>query len=223
MQQTMNPVLLASNSARRRQLIRLTGWDVRLTSADIDESRKPDEPAREYVLRLAREKAYAIQTSGQEALLVTADTIVVDGETIYGKPLSATDARDTLWALRGHTHQVMTAIALVNPGDQTMVTDLCISNVPMRTYTSTEVDAYITSGDPMDKAGAYAIQNKQFHPVMEFNGCFASVMGMPLCHLSRTAARLGQIVDDGIPERCQAALDYTCGIYEAVLRGDIIG
>jgi len=219
----MNKVLLASNSARRRQLIKLTGWDVTFTSTDIDESRQPDEPAHEYVMRLAREKANAIQPSDQVMLILTADTIVVDRETIYGKPVSATDARDILWALRGHTHQVMTAIALVNPRDQTPVTDLCISGVPMRAYSMNEVDEYIKSGDPMDKAGAYAIQNVQFHPVTDFNGCFASVMGMPLCHLTRTAARIGQTVDDEISKRCQAELNYTCTIYKAVLRGDIIG
>jgi septum formation protein len=219
----MNKVLLASNSARRRQLIKLTGWDVALTSADINETRKPNEPAQLYVLRLAREKADAIQSSDQVTLILAADTIVVDRETIYGKPASATDARDILWALRGHTHQVMTAIALVDRKNQELIKDLCISNVPMRTYTVAEVDAYIMSGDPMDKAGAYGIQNKQFHPVKGFSGCFASVMGMPLCHLSRTAAKIGLTVDDKIPQRCQAALDYTCAIYKAVLRGDIIG
>jgi septum formation protein len=219
----MIKILLASNSARRRQLIKLTGWEVTVTSADIDEGRKPDEPAREYVLRLAREKADAMRPSDPVMLILAADTIVVDRETIYGKPASPTDARDILWALRGHTHQVMTAIALVDPKNQSMITDLCISNVPMRTYTAAEVDTYIRSGDPMDKAGAYAIQNIEFHPVTDFNGCFASVMGMPLCHLYRTVASCGQIVDDGISQRCQTSLNYTCIIHKAVLRGDIIG
>jgi nucleoside triphosphate pyrophosphatase len=219
----MIKVLLASNSARRRQLIKLTGWDVSVTSADIDECRKHDEPAREYVLRLAREKAGAITPRDPMMLILTADTIVVDRETIYGKPVSAANAREILWALRGHTHQVMTAIALVNPKDQTHRTDLCTSIVPMRAYSSAEIDEYIRSGDPMDKAGAYGIQNEQFHPVVDFSGCFASVMGMPLCHLTRTAARIGLTVDDEVPLRCQAALNYTCAIYKAVLQGDIIG
>lgn len=219
----MSRVLLASNSARRRQLIKLTGWEVSLTSADIDERRKTGESAREYVLRMAHEKADAIHPFDQETLILTADTIVVDRETIYGKPVSPKDARDTLWALRGHTHQVMTAIALVDPKKQITITDICISNVPMRMFSEAEMDAYIDSGDPMDKAGAYAIQNRQFHPVTGFTGCFASVMGMPLCHLYRTAMRAGLTVDVEIPQRCQAALNYTCAIYKAVLQGDIIG
>jgi nucleoside triphosphate pyrophosphatase len=219
----MIKILLASNSARRRQLIKLTGWDVTLTSADIDEGRKRDEPAREYVLRLAREKADAIKPPDQLSLILTADTIVVDHETIYGKPESVANAKDILWALRDHTHQVMTAIALVDLKDQTLATDLCISDVAMRAYSLAEVDEYIKSGDPMDKAGAYAIQNTWFHPVKEFSGCFASVMGMPLCHLSRTASRVGLTIDDGIPQRCQAELNYACAIYKSVLRGDIIG
>jgi septum formation protein len=219
----MIKILLASNSARRRQLIKLTGWEVTLTSADIDEGRKRDEPAREYVLRLAREKAAAMHPFDQETLILAADTIVVDQETIYGKPVNVKNASDILWALRGHTHQVMTALALGNSKNQTMTTDLCVSTVPMRAYTAAEVDAYIRSGDPMDKAGAYAIQNKQFHPVMGFTGCFASVMGMPLCHLSRTASRIGLTVDDGIPQRCQTELNYICAVYKAILQGDIIG
>ncbi len=219
----MTKVLLASNSARRRQLIKLTGWEVALTSADIDERRKPGEPAREYVLRLALEKAGAIKPADQKTLMLTADTIVVDRETIYGKPGSTANAREILWALRGHTHQVMTAIVLIDLKDRIPVTDLCISNVPMREYSSTEIEEYIESGDPMDKAGAYAIQNERFRPVTNFNGCYASVMGMPLCHLSRTAAKIGQTVDVEIPQRCQAELHYTCVIYQAILRGDIIG
>jgi septum formation protein len=219
----MTRILLASNSARRRQLITLTGWEVTYTSADIDESRQPDEPARQYVARLAHEKASrALQTTHEEVILA-ADTIVVDHETIYGKPSDNEEARKILLSLRGHIHQVMTAITLVDRENDIRITNLCESSVPMRQYTATELDTYILSGDPMDKAGAYAIQNREFHPVEAFNGCFASVMGIPLCHLERSALKLGLSVKEGLANRCQATLGYHCAIYKDVLRGDIIG
>jgi MAF protein len=219
----MTSILLVSNSARRRQLINLTGWIVCFDSADIDESRQPGEPAREYVTRLAREKAAAISGSPRAGYLLAADTIVVDGETIYGKPSSDDDARSILKALRGHTHQVMTAITLVDHGKNTEISDLCVSDVPMRSYSDAELEKYIKSSDPMDKAGAYAIQNREFHPVEDFTGCFASVMGMPLCHLARSALKVGLLPSKGLAERCQAVLGYKCTIHEAVRRGDIIG
>jgi septum formation protein len=219
----MTKVLLASNSARRRDLIRLTGWDVSMTAADIDESRLPGEQAREYVLRLAREKATRIMPDEADSLILTADTIVVDQENIYGKPINADDARRMLQELRGHIHHVMTAIALSDGSRQELLTDLCVSSVPMRKYSVSEMEDYISSGDAMDKAGAYAIQNREFHPVEMFSGCFASVMGMPLCHLARMAGKKGMSVDRGLASRCQAAIDYECPIHDAVLRGDIIG
>lgn len=219
----MTKFLLASNSARRRELIKLTGWDFVAISTDIDENRLPCELAKDYVIRLAREKACAVsQDSGAEYIL-TADTIVLDNEITYGKPVNADDARRILKELRGHTHTVMTAIALYEWKSKTLITDLCSSLVPMRTYSDDEIEAYIHSGDAMDKAGAYAIQNDIFHPVSQFTGCFASVMGMPLCHLARCAYKLGLSTKPDLPSRCQAKLNYQCSIHEAVLRGDIIG
>jgi MAF protein len=219
----MAHILLASNSARRRQLIKLTGWNVTFTSADIDESRRLGEPAREYVTRLAREKAHKYINQTRVDYILAADTVVVNGEIIFGKPVDAGDALAILIALRGHTHQVLTALTLMNPGKGEEVEDLCISEVPMRSYSTEELEAYIRSGDPMDKAGAYAIQNREFHPVEAFSGCFASVMGMPLCHLERSALRCGLVPMENLSKRCQETLGYTCSIHEAVRRGDIIG
>jgi septum formation protein len=219
----MKTILLASNSARRRQLIQLTGWDVAYTSADINESRRPGEPAREYVARLAREKANTILNQNPGDYILAADTIVVDGETIYGKPIDIGEARSILMALRGHTHQVMTAIILINHTDMEVIEELCVSDVPMRCFSIEEVTAYIQSGDPMDKAGAYAIQSQEFHPVEAFNGCYASVMGLPLCHLERGALKLGLVTQESLAKSCQATLGYECTIHAAIRRGDIIG
>jgi septum formation protein len=219
----MTRILLASNSARRRQLMTLTGWEVIHTSPDIDESRHINEPAFDYVTRLAKEKAEAVLHQTSETHVLAADTIVVDHETIFGKPEDTHDARSILFALRGHSHQVMTAITLIDRKTAAAVGDMCVSNVPMRHYSAEEVDNYIRSGDPLDKAGAYAIQNLAFHPVEAFSGCYASVMGLPLCHLERSAAAFGLVVQPGLADRCQAAVGYRCPIYRAVLRGDIIG
>jgi septum formation protein len=219
----MTSILLASNSARRRQLIHLTGWEVTYASADIDETRYPGEMARDYVTRMAREKSQAIHDRNQAENILSADTIVVDGETIYGKPADGADARSILMALRGHAHQVMTAITLIGCNGGKEIQDLCVSDVRIRSFTTGELEAYIQSGDPMDKAGAYAIQNQAFHPVEGFTGCFASVMGMPLCHLARMANKLGLTLDEDLAGKCQMALGYPCTIHEAVRRGDIIG
>jgi MAF protein len=204
-------------------LIKLTGWDSIAISTDVIEEQLPNEPASEYVMRLALDKSYAVRQDSRAEYSFTADTIVVDNETIYGKPKDAEDAHRMLKALRGHSHIVMTAIALYARDTQLMETDLCKSIVPMREYSDNDLETYIASGDGMDKAGAYAIQNSSFHPVVQFTGCFASVMGLPLCHLARTAQKLNLTPLPGLPSRCQAALGYECNIHDAILCGDIIG
>ena len=87
----------------------------------------------------------------------------------------------------------------------------------MRQYSDAEIDAYIATGDPLDKAGAYAIQNDGFHPVEDLKGCFASVMGLPLCHLVDGLREFRQDVPDDIPERCQLHLNYACPVFKSIL------
>ena len=90
----------------------------------------------------------------------------------------------------------------------------------MRDYTDAELEAYVASGDPLDKAGAYAIQNAGFHPVEKFDGCYASVMGLPLCHLARSLKKMGLTPETDVPAQCQATLAYDCSIYDAILRDE---
>jgi len=125
--------------------------------------------------------------------------------------------------LRGRTHQVYTAIAVLDPVSSRLLTGLCGSQVPMREYSDDEIEAYIASGDPLDKAGAYAIQNSAFQPVSDFRGCFANVMGLPLCHLTRTLKEFDIAPRQDVARACQTALQYECAIYPAVLRGEIAG
>src|SRR5512139_1145389 len=105
--------------------------------------------------------------------------------------------------LRGRTHQVYTAITLIDRQANRSITDLGCSDVPMRSYTDEEIEAYIASGDPFDKAGAYAIQHDGFSPVENFAQCYANVMGLPLCHVVRALRQLDVIAPNDVPTLCQ--------------------
>ncbi len=216
--------LLASNSPRRRQLLSLTGWTFAVQPAHIDETPLPEEPPAAYVLRLAEGKARAAAAAAQPGTIVFgADTTVADGRVILGKPADADEAKQMLRLLRGREHDVFTAIAFCRAGSDEVFTDLCATRVPMRAYSDEEIDQYVHSGDPLDKAGAYGIQHAGFHPVERFQGCFASVMGLPLCHLLRTARKLGLHPHTHVPQACQDHLSYDCLISRAVLEGEAVG
>ncbi len=123
--------------------------------------------------------------------------------------------------LRGRTHKVYTAVTLLNTTSGQMITEVVGSAVPMRTYSDEEIAAYIASGDPFDKAGAYGIQNSAFRPSEGFAHCFANVMGLPLCHLARMLGALGLAPTEDVPTACQQHLRYVCPIYHSVLAGEV--
>lgn len=215
-------LILASNSPRRKQLLALFGWPFHVNPVEIDENPISGESPVQYVIRLAEGKARAAaQNALDGALVVAADTTVVDQGVILGKPKDADQATVMLRQLRSHTHQVYTAIALVNRPDGFCRTDVCATDVPMRAYSDQEIEAYVASGDPLDKAGAYAIQHPGFKPVAQLQGCFANVMGLPLCHLARNLAQAGISVTEHIPQACQSYLEYHCPVYERILSGAI--
>lgn len=192
--------------------------------ANVDESPLPAEPPDRYVLRLAESKARAVAPYAHPGqVIVAADTAVVDGDLILGKPASMADAEAMLRRLRGRTHRVYTGIAVFDPQRQKLLTDLCVTEVPMRSYTDDEMNAYILSGDPLDKAGAYAIQHPRFRPVERLEGCYASVMGLPLCHLVRTLRQLGISPAADVPLACQTELEYPCPVSRPILRGAQVG
>ncbi len=218
-------ILLASNSPRRQQLLSWTGWQFVACPAPVDETPLAGEKPPEYVRRLAESKgraalAQATQTY-PDSFVLAADTIVVDGGELLGKPRHPAEATAMLVRLRGHVHQVLTALAVFAPPDWRLYTDLCSANVPMRLYSDTEIDRYVASRDPLDKAGAYAIQNPGFHPVTDFNGCYACVVGLPLCHLLRTLSKAGLDAPVDVPGACQANLGYLCPITQKILRGEM--
>ena len=212
----MDALILASNSPRRSELLGLFSLPFCVIPADIDEDQRAGEPPLAYVQRMAYQKALAI-AGEHTGLVIAADTIVVDEGALLGKPQSQSEARWMLAQLRGRVHQVHTHIAIVDPNTGHSSDAVCSTDVPMRAYSDVEIDAYITTGDPMDKAGAYGIQNGDFHPVEELQGCFASVMGLPLCHLAVGLRLFGMEVMDGLPERCQAFLGYECPVFSAIL------
>jgi septum formation protein len=222
---TGEPVLLlASKSPRRRGLLALCAWEFDLIEADINETLRPDETPGDYVLRLAEAKARACagQASSHQ-IVVGADTTVVDDSKILGKPTNPLEATEMLNRLRGHSHQVYTGIAILRKSDGRLVTDLCVTQVPMRDYGDQEIKAYVQSGDPFDKAGGYAIQHTGFQPVDDLSGCYASVMGLPLCHLVRTLHHLNLAPAVDVAAKCQTTLQYSCPVSTAILRGEQVG
>lgn len=217
-------LVLASNSPRRKQLLALGNHEFRVTVSDVDESQLANESPRDYVLRLARAKALAvIKNADPESIIIGSDTAVIDGSEILGKPRDTQDAERMLRQLRGRTHQVYTGLAVHRVRDGSTLTELCITDVPMRAYSDDEISAYVQTGDPMDKAGAYAIQHPDFQPVKSMHGCYASVMGLPMCHVMRTLQKLDLEFSPGMPAACQTLLNYDCPVSGAILRGDSNG
>lgn len=217
-------MVLASNSPRRRELLALGNWSFRLFVSNVDESELPGEMPGDYVLRLAEAKAHvAAEKANPQEVIVAADTTVVDDGQILGKPADAADAARMLRRLRGHRHQVYTGLAVLKMNNRKLSKELCVTDVPMRDYSEAEIEAYISTRDPFDKAGAYAIQHSGFHPVIDLQGCFASVMGLPLCHLMRAFETLGISPDMNLPTNCQTHLDYECPVSSAILGGGQVG
>ncbi len=210
---------MASNSPRRRQLLALGNWKFNIIVSDVDESQLTGESPKEYVLRLAQAKALAVvEKAHSENIIIGSDTAVVDGDAILGKPNDEEDAERMLKQLRGHTHQVFTGVAFYRVCDGKMLTELCVTDVPMRGYSNDEIMAYVQTGDPLDKAGAYAIQHPNFQPVASMSGCYAGVMGLPMCHVMRALRKFDLAPETDVPLACQTLLNYQCLISSKILR-----
>ena len=217
---TERPTLvLASNSPRRKDLLALAGLLFEVIVSDADESLLPDESPRDYVRRLAVEKARvsSARTDASQVILA-ADTAVVNGGAILGKPADPSEAKRMLRQLRGRVHQVYTGIAVLRVRDGNLLTDVCVTDVPMRAYSDAEIEAYVATADPLDKAGAYAIQHADFQPVASMSGCYASVMGLPLCHVTRLLRQMDLPPGADVPARCQSFLNYACPVFDGILR-----
>ena len=182
---------LASASPRRRELMRALGMEFGVQPSSIPEDSLEGESPEDLVRRLALAKAQAVAAGTAEGLVVGADSVVVHGGDILGKPGTVEEARGMLARLRGNTHQVFSGVAVVDARTGENLVDSETTPVEMRDYSDDEVDAYIASGSPMDKAGAYGVQDADFHPASSVQGCYLNVVGLPLCTLLRMLREMG--------------------------------
>lgn len=184
----MTQWVLASSSPRRQELLKLLLVDFEVVPSDLDESLSPVESPEAIVLRLAREKAFAVQKLRPFACIVAADTIVVSEGEILGKPASHEDARRMLRNLCGRTHQVLTGVCLLH--DLAFLVECSTTDVTFCYFTEQEIENYLQSGEPFDKAGAYAIQGLGARFVEKINGCHYNVVGLPVSRLYQMMKRL---------------------------------
>lgn len=216
-------LILASGSPRRRELLKLLGLPFAITVSDVPETPRVGEGPAQLVTRLSRAKARDIELNGhRRALVIACDTTVAVGDApsyveIVGKPRDSEEARDILRRLRGRAHAVYSAVTVRTATDGA-TTDLVETRLTMRQYSDAEIEAYVASGDPLDKAGAYAIQHAGFDPVAGIQGCYANVMGLPLCHLTRRLRQRGVQPTSNVPTACQAYTNRRCAVYQEIVR-----
>ncbi|HEY7876989.1 MAG TPA: Maf family protein [Gemmatimonadaceae bacterium] len=184
-------VILASASPRRRELLNMIAIEHDVIPAAIDESSRAGEAPIVYAERLAREKGAAVARCHAGALVISADTVVVIDDRVLGKPRDALQATAMLQVLSGRTHVVHTAVAVTRDGGQTVASAVESAQVTFRALTDHEIASYISTGEPMDKAGAYGIQGYGATIVERVDGDFFAVMGLPLRRCVDLLERLG--------------------------------
>lgn len=203
-------LLLASQSPRRREMITWLDLSVRATSAEIDEQPQDGETPAAMTVRLALSKAHMVAPSVTDVWILAADTIVDLNNMPLGKPKTPSEARAMLQQLREQPHHVHTGLAIRDPSEARTSARWVTTDIHMRTYTDTEIEAYVASNDPMDKAGAYAIQNPDFHPVSRVDRCYANVVGLPLCAVATLLQEWGLAISVNIPDVCFTHFGYRC-------------
>ena len=195
-------LVLASASPRRRQLLTALGLDFRVEPTHVDESSEEPDPLRR-ASQLALRKARAAARSHPRATVIAADTIVVLGKRMLGKPDGADEAAAMLGALRGRRHEVVSAVAVAAAGREAV--EAAATAVTMRDYGDDEIARFIARGEPFDKAGGYAVQDAEFAPAASVDGCLCAVIGLPLWTVRGLLASIAGI--DTVPpafQRCAA-------------------
>ncbi len=190
------PLVLASASPRRSELMRMLGLDHEVIPADVDESLRPGEAARAHVERLARTKALSVAAMRPNALVLGADTVVALDDEVLGKPASRDDAVATLMRLSGRQHEVHTGLALAEPNGVTAVT-VSSTRVLFRSFDHAAACRYVATGEPLDKAGSYGIQELGAALVDGVEGDYYTVVGLPVAALVRLLERAGWRYDFG--------------------------
>ncbi|MDA0797440.1 MAG: Maf family nucleotide pyrophosphatase [Chloroflexi bacterium] len=190
--QARSQLVLASASPRRHEIVSRLGLEVDVAPNDVEEpAARPDQEPQDVAVERALIKARASVALRESGTIVGADTVVeLDGE-VLGKPLDADDAWRMLRALRNREHRVITGVALIDAATGDERTAFRATRVIMRDYSDDEIESYIASGDPFDKAGAYAVQHEGFSPAAEVRGCYLNVVGLPVCTLLKEAERFG--------------------------------
>ncbi len=212
------PFVLASKSPRRRQLLASLGLEFTVDAADVDETPLPGEPPDVLVCRLCRAKAAAVADRHPGEVVLAADTLVVLAGSLLGKPADPLEAVAMLAALRDRVHVVYTAVCVLNGGSA--VTRVSATGVRMRRYTDAEIEAYVETGDPLDKAGAYGIQDPKFAPVEAWDGCYSAVMGLPLGLTAEMLGQAGVLAPVAVISACETMTgDYCCQRKGGLLEG----
>ena len=173
-------LVLASRSPRRAEILNAVGWPFEMVAANIDESRFESEAAVPYVRRLAQTKAETVAKSLSSGLVLGADTVVLVDEEILGQPSDSEDARRMLKLLSGRWHEVLTAVALLRAGGSRSVVDHEKTRVRFSEMSVTEIDWYVATGEPMDKAGAYGAQGSAALFIEEIQGDYFNIVGLPV-------------------------------------------
>ncbi|KAF0236323.1 MAG: septum formation protein [bacterium] len=173
-------LVLASGSPRRREILSLFNKELEVIPSQINELQLPDESPKDYVSRLAKDKAQDIAKTCFESLVIGADTIVLYKDNILGKPTCAKDAHRMLEMLSGNWHEVLTGVAVINTYTSQSVVDTCQTHVKFSQLTANEIEWYIATNEPFDKAGAYAIQGYGSAFVEEIQGNYLNVVGLPV-------------------------------------------
>jgi len=190
MNKKTHDIVLASASPRRAQLLQQLGWKPQVLPVDMDESIHPGEDAKAYCLRMATEKSVLAQQRNQTTLpIITADTIVAIDNQILGKPVSEAEALLTLIKLSGRKHQVYSALCVNHVGKT--LSKLSSNEVEMTVISKAHMAAYIKTGEPMDKAGAYGIQGYAAMWIKSIHGSYSSIMGLPLFETTTLLDELG--------------------------------
>ncbi len=181
--------------------------------ADVDETPQPGEAPTQLASRLATMKAQAVAAkfnNDERVVIIAADTVVASGETILGKPEDKVDAARMLLLLRGCAHEVHSAVSVLDSATGQLETVVNTTTVWMRNYSDVEVAIYVKSGDPMDKAGAYAIQHPDFAPAKVISGCLSGVVGLPLGDLRELLSHVGIHVTADVAAVCEAKNHFVC-------------
>jgi septum formation protein len=203
---------LASGSPRRRAFLSELGASYTVKAADVDETPLPGEQPAALAARLAESKARAVaaRQGDVDALVIAADTVVALGDTVLGKPVDDAEATAMLRQLRDRPHQVITTVCVCDCRTGRATLRVNTTTVVMRDYSDAEIAAYVATGDPVDKAGAYAIQHPVFAPAASIDGCLSTVVGLPLGDLSDLLAEHGVQVAGSVVAVCEQQTHFPC-------------